>query len=101
MIKTSEEEKRRDLIFELMEEEWERRVKVVSSTGKLEPDDIMTFATLKLNREMGDLASEMGVLARDLGELKQNMVTKETLTQVLGVGLTIVTIVLSLVALLI
>ena len=89
-MKTSEEGKKRDFIIELMEKEWERRVEVISQTRKLEPDDIVTIATLTLNREMGELAHEMGVIRKE-------MVTKKTLAWGLGVGLTIVTIVISLV----
>ena len=92
MIETSEEKKRSDLIFELLEEERKRRVEVVSKTRKLEPDDIVTFATLTLNHEMGELAREMGVVARDLGELKKEMVTKKTLAWGLGILLTLLTI---------
>jgi len=92
VIETSEEKKRSDLIFELLEEERKRRVEVVSKTRKLEPDDIVTFATLTLNHEMGELAREMGVVARDLGELKKEMVTKKTLAWGLGILLTLLTI---------
>jgi len=89
-MKMSEKKEKTDFISELLEKEWDRRVEVVSRTGKLEPDDVITIATLTLNREMGELAQEMG-------ELRKEMVTKETLKWTLGIGLTIVTIVVSIV----
>jgi len=92
-MKTSEEKKRSDLIFELLEEERKRRVEIVSKTRKLEPDDVMTFATLTLNREMGELAEEMSVIAKDVGDLRKEIVTKKTLAWGLGILLALVSIV--------
>ncbi len=98
MIKTSETEKKRDFIFDLLEEEYRRRIEVISKTRKLEPDDVVAISTLILNREMGELVREMEVLAGNIGEVRDDMVTKKTLAYGLGIGLTIVTIVISLVA---
>ncbi len=85
MIKISEE-KKKDLIIELMEEEHRRRIEVISKTGKLEPDDIITIATLTLNREMGELAQEMG-------KIRTEMATKKTLAYGLSSLVAILTIV--------
>jgi len=98
VIETSETGKKRDFIFDLLEEEYKRRIEVISRTGKLEPDDVVAISTLILNREMGDLVREMEVLAGNIGEVRDDMVTKKTLAWGLGIGLTIVTIVISLVA---
>lgn len=87
------EKKKRDFIFELLEREWDRRIDIVHKTKKIEPEDVVTISVLTLNREMGELAKEM----EKVGE---TMVTKGTLKWLLGVGFTIVTIVLSLVTLL-
>ena len=100
-IKTSEKEKKSDFIFELLEEEWKRRIEVISRTRKLESEDIVTITTLTLNREMGELIQEMEVLTRNIGEVREEMVTRGTLMWGLGIGLTIVTIVISLVTALI
>ena len=98
MIKTSGTEKKRDFIFDLLEEEYERRIEVISETRKIEAEDVVTISTLVLNREMGELVHEMEALKQNIGEVKDEMVTSKTMKWWLGIGLTIATIVISLVS---
>jgi len=93
-ILSEKNEERRNLIFELLDKEWERRVETISRTRKIESDDVLVICTLTLNREMGELAAEVK-------ELREKMVTKTDLKWGLGVGLTIVTIIISLISLLV
>jgi len=85
MIKMSEQ-KKKDFIIDLMNEEYNRRIDIISKTGKLDPNDIITIATLTLNYEMGELVQEMA-------EIRTEMVTRKTLTYGLGILVTILTIV--------
>ena len=80
----------------MLEEEWKRRIEVISKTRKLEPEDVVTIATLTLNREMGELVQEMRVLTQDIGKIRTEMVTSGTLKWWLATGFAAATIVISL-----
>jgi len=85
------ERKEKDLVSDLLEKEWTKRVDEVTKTGILKPNDIVVFGCLKLNYEMATLAEEMA-------KIRQDMVTKSDFKWWLGVGLTVATAIITLVS---
>jgi len=119
LTEVSEEEKKtRDFISELLDREWDRRIDIIHKTKKIEPDDVVAISVMTLNREMGEMTKEMEEMTKEMEMMRdtsssafagvtKTMVTKDEVAKFvkllkwgLGVGFTIVTIVISLITLL-
>ena len=81
------EKERKDFAFQLLEKDWERRIEEIYKTQQIKPDDVVVICTMKLNREVGELTTTVATKA-DVSTLKW----------VTGIGLTLVTIIVSIIA---
>ncbi|GEM_PF-2875608 len=66
-----------ELIFRILEEERERRIRKVVETRKIESEDAVIIAVLGLNEEIGEIRSEIGMLRSRIDELSEKMATKD------------------------
>lgn len=86
-----EKKRKRDLVFQLLEKEWDMRMEKIIQTGKYETEDFLRFGVIELNDELGDIG----------GYLKR-MATKDdvkTLKWGIGIGFTALGLVIALLSL--
>jgi len=86
----AEERKKTDFVFELLKKECNRRIEEIWKTQKIEPQDVLTLSVLKINGEVDELAGTTE-------SMKKAMVTKKDLWRAVGIGLTVATLVISVV----
>ncbi|MEM1546966.1 MAG: hypothetical protein QXP91_11015, partial [Candidatus Methanomethylicia archaeon] len=74
---------RRDIVTELLEEEWEKRRRKVIETRMIETEDIMILSIVRLNHEVMEIMSKMATKDDLKGmatkEDIKNMATKDDL----------------------
>lgn len=95
------ERKKRDLVFELLEKEWDKRVEDIHRTREIKPEDILTISILTVNRELEELTEHVK-------KLEEGMATKEdiekvkddinTLRWMVGIGFVVVSVIVTVVA---
>ncbi len=66
-----------ELIFRILEDERERRIKMVVEIRRIEAEDAAIIAVLGLNEEIGEIRSEIGILRSKVDELSERMATKD------------------------
>ncbi|MHA1595889.1 MAG: hypothetical protein ACTSXX_14350 [Candidatus Baldrarchaeia archaeon] len=84
----------RDLIEELLEEEWRKRRARVVETRKMEVDDIIIFSIVKLNHRVSTLSEKLDNLSAEVASLKNDV--KLLKTVVLGIILPILIAIVSI-----
>lgn len=84
----------RDLIEELLEEEWRKRRARVVETRKMEVDDIIIFSIVKLNHRVSTLSGKLDNLSAEVASLKNDV--KLLKTVVLGIILPILIAIVSI-----
>ena len=106
---------RRDIVTELLEEEWEKRRRKVIETRMIETEDIMILSIVRLNHEVMEIMSKMATKDDLKGmatkEDIKNMATKDDIARLrdelrmlkwsVGIGFTVIGILVTLVQVLI